>query len=316
MGSDSSLEKKKRYKLAATITTYKKLILILTLLTFNLNLFAQQVFPQFTDDAHWNVLECFWFDCYTKTYSYEYDTVFCGKNYSKINFTELNQNGYFRSENSKTYFRRGNNCSEKEYLIYDYTLNIGDTVFVAYNLDWNTGKDTAEFVLTEIDTVSHFGIDRQRYKMLYDPSNNGDLFRPMFWIKEIGSETHPFYPFNCLDDVCEQGFQLLCYDSLGIQLYQNPWANDCDTTILGSNELEKDISIFPNPFNSEIFISLEYSDIIAINIYSSVGNKIIEIKSNGDILNKIETSSLKSGSYILELQTKQGNITRTMMKIE
>jgi hypothetical protein len=296
--------------------TYKKLILILALLTINSDLFAQQVFPQFTDDAHWNVLECFWMDCYTKTYSYEYDTTFCGQNYSKINFTEQDRSGYFRSDTLKTYFRKSTNCSDKEYLIYDYSLNIGDTVFVADNHPWNLGNDTMDFVLVNIDTVNYFGINRQRFLMLYDPSNQGVLFRPMYWIKGIGSETHPFYSFFCLHDGCEQGYQLLCYDSLSTQLYQNPWLNVCDTTILGTYELENDLSIYPNPFSTEIYISLDYPDIISINVYSSVGKKIIEISTNGELINKIETSFLKSGSYILEIRTNQGKIKRTIVKIE
>jgi hypothetical protein len=295
---------------------YQKLIYILSFVTINSTLFAQHVFPDYSDNAHWNVLECLWPECYTKSYNYEYDTIFCGQNYSKIHFTELNENGYFRSENLKTYFRKNPNCSDKEYLIYDYSLNIGDTVFVGYDLFWNAGKDTAEFVVDAIDTVNYFGVDRQRFKMLYDPMNEGMLYRPMYWINGIGSEVHPFYPFNCLWDGCEQGYQLLCYDSLAVQLYQNSWANTCDTTILGIPNLETDISIAPNPFSSEITVSVQNSSVYQINIYSSIGNKIMEYSYVGNNIIIMETDKLNSGSYILELLTNSGSYTKKIIKIE
>ncbi len=289
---------------------------ILSFLTVNSTLFAQHVFPYYSDAPQWNVLECFWFDCHTKTYTYEYDTSFCGKNYSKVHFTEPNQNGYFRSENLKTYFRKSSNCSNKEYLIYDYSLNVGDTVFVGYNLFWNAGKDTSEFVVDAVDTVNYLGIDRQRFKMLYDPMNEGVLYRPMYWINGIGSEVHPFYPFNCLNDGCEHGFQLLCYDSLAVQLYQNSWANTCDTTIiLGIPNLETHISISPNPFSEEIKI-ISKTEVNQINIYSSIGYKIMDYRNYGNDIIIIETDKLSSGSYILEILTNAGTLTKKIIKTE
>jgi hypothetical protein len=292
------------------------LLFLLTFLTTHSNSFAQQVFPEFSDSAKWNVLECFWFDCYTATYSYEYDTTFCGHNYSKIHFGELNENGYFRSENLKTYFRRSNNCSDKEYLMYDYSLNIGDTAFVAYNLPNIIGTDTAEFVLDAIDTVNYFGIDRQRFKMLYDPGNDGWLFRPMYWIKGIGSETHPFYPYKCLMDGCEKGFQLLCYDSMAVQLYQNPWANDCDTTILGILESSNEITISPNPFTEKIVVSTDNPGLTLVVIYSSIGNKLLEIPLHNEQHVEIETVELVPGTYVLVLHSNDGIRMERIIKME
>lgn len=75
------------------------------------------------------------------------------------------------------------------------------------------GVDTTQFVLNAIDTVTQFGIKRQRFKMLYDPGYS------MYWIKGIGSDIYPFYFLACLDDGYEDDLTLSCYDSLGVRLY-------------------------------------------------------------------------------------------------
>lgn len=297
------------------MSKYKKLVFILSFLTINLTLFAQQVFPSYSDGAKWNVYECFWLDCHTRQYNYQYDTVFCGQNYSKMNFYDYNQIGYFRSDSLKTYFRKTSNCSDKEYLIYDYSLTVGDTAFVGFNLNLFNEKDTSEFVLESIDTVSFFGVDRQRFKMKYDPSNQGWFGRSMYWINGIGSEIHPFYSFNCLMDGCEQSFQLLCYDSLSIQLFQSPITTNCITTILGITDLESEISIAPNPFVDEITISVQNSSIFQINIFSSVGTKIKEYSIDYKDVLDIETTDLLPGSYFVEIKTNNGISVQRILKI-
>ena len=222
------------------VNRYKKLIIILSLFIINSTLFAQKVFPSYSDGANWNVYECFWLDCNTRQYNYQYDTTFCGQTYSKMNFYDSNQTGYFRSDSLKTYFRKSPNCSEKEYLIYDFSLSMGDTVFIGYFINPFNEDDTTEFILESIDTVNYFGVDRQRFKMMYDPSNQGWFGRSMYWIEGIGSVIHPFYPFKCLMDGCEESNQLLCYDSLSIQLFQSPITTDCITSILEIPDLESE----------------------------------------------------------------------------
>ena len=295
---------------------FKKLIFILSFLTINSTLFAQHVFPNFSDGANWNVYECFWLDCHTRQYNYQYDTVFCGQNYSKMYFYDYNQIGYFRSDSLKTYFRKTSNCLDKEYLIYDYSLTVGDTAFVGFNQNMFDEKDTSEFVLESIDTINLFGVDRQRFKMKYDPSNQGWLGRSMFWIKGIGSDVHPFYSFNCLMDGCEQSFQLLCYDSLSIQLFQSPITTNCITTILGIPDLESEISIAPNPFSEELTISVKESSVYQINIYSSVGTKIKEFAIDNKNTLLIETDELIPGSYLVEMKTNNGISVKRILKID
>jgi hypothetical protein len=293
----------------------KRILFILSILAFNFSLFAQQVFPTFSDGAKWNVYECFWFDCTTRTYYFEYDTTFCGQNYSKMNFYDSNKSGYFRSDSLKTYFRKTPNCFDKEYLIYDYSLAVGDTAFVGFNLDLFDEKDTSEFVLESIDTVNYFGVERQRFNMKYDPVNQGWFGRSMYWIKGIGSDIHPFYPFKCLMDGCEESNQLLCFDSLSVQLFQSPITTDCVTTILGISELENEISIAPNPFSDVLTFSIQNAAIYHITIYSSIGTKINEFLVDAQTELTIGTTELLAGSYFVEIKTKNGSFVNQILKL-
>ncbi len=290
-----------------------RLLFIFSFLVFHSSLIAQHVFPNYADNADWSVYECFWLDCTTRHYNFEYDTTFCGKVYSKVNFDQNNLVGYFRSDSLKTYFRKTPDCSDKEYLMYDYSLSVGDTAFVGYNLVLNNEIDTNIFILTAIDTITINGVQRQRFNMKYDLGNS--FFRPMYWIKGIGSTIHPFYPFKCLMDGCEESFQLLCYDSLSTQLYQSPTTDDCISLNLGLSELENKISLNPNPFSELLSIYIENASIFQLNIYSSVGTKIKTFLTENKKSIELKTDEIPAGYYLIEMMTDKGVLVKKLLKI-
>ncbi len=289
-----------------------KIILILLLLAPFSKSKGQTVFPSWTDSPTWNVLECFWMNCSTTTYQYVYDTTFCNQTYSKVELFN-NQPGYIRSDSVKTYFRKSSNCIDKEYLMYDYSLNLGDTAYVGFNLELGTSYDTTAFVLTQIDTVNYFGVARQRFKLNFDNCNIGIPLHFMYWIKGIGSETQPFYSFRCLCDACEYTFTLLCFDSTATQLYQNVIYNTCDTTV-GLNEINRPwkISIEPNPFFTSALIKTNSLEKLEIQVYDTKG-KLIKLMSGYSELSIGE--ELKSGIYFVKINTEKFHIAKKLVKL-
>lgn len=270
---------------------------------------GQTVFPSFADNPTWNVLEYFGLNCSTWTYYYDYDTTFCNQIYSKVALP-FNAIGYIRSDSSKTYFRTSSNCNEKEYLIYDYSLNIGDTTYVGFNLELGNQNqtDTNAFILSQIDTVNYFGIDRQRFKMNFDRCNTGVMMDYMYWIKGIGSEQHPFYSLRCLCDFCENIFILLCFDSTTTQLYQNNFYNTCDTTFsVGLVESTQvfDISVSPNPFNEVTKIKVNSFNTMKLKVFNTTGQMVKMLSGESELL---LGDDLKSGIYFVEIQSD--NLTR------
>lgn len=198
---------------------------------------AQQPFPIHGDDGTWSALSCYWFNCNTEVYQFTDTTTLCGYTWSVLASPAgaLVDTAYFRNEGSRTLLRTSSDCASREYLVYDYSMAIGDTVYTAMNIGMALA-DTTPFVLQAIDTVNLFDVPRRRFSLLFDRCNEGVPNTPVSWIEGIGSELHPFYSLMCICDACESTYLLLCYDSAGVQRYRNGYYNTCDTTIVGQEE--------------------------------------------------------------------------------
>ncbi len=159
---------------------------------------SQQPFPTYADSGAWNTLLCLGVPpnaCMTQTFAYDGSDTFCGSTWSIYSWPTFGLDpgiAYLRNEGQRTLLRSSTNCSDKEYVIYDFSMAVGDTVYPPLNADLFT-PDTAMFVLQDIDTVDILGVERRRFSLLYDRCNTGMVNTPMEWIEGIGSTTHPFY---------------------------------------------------------------------------------------------------------------------------
>jgi hypothetical protein len=305
----------------------KTLLAIIFFITFCQTGSSQKVFPSFSDSAKWNVLECVYgigYTCNTLTYQYQYDTLFCGNNYSVIHMTGYDsKTAYIRSDSVRSYCRKNNNCNDKEYLLYDFSMNIGDTTFTSIELWYNSyPSDTTAFVLNSVDTIVLNGFDRRVFHLLYNsPGTGTDINRPMDWIEGIGSTTHPFYSLACLQDGCETSWRLLCLDSSGVQLYHDSTINTCDTSYstIEINELTSTnhLSIYPNPFDNILTVSITNATISEIEILNLVGERINIFKGNKKNNLRIdELNYLQAGIYLIKVHTNKGLLTEKIIKME
>src|ERR1700741_3506336 len=158
-------------------------------LCMSVNVSAQKVFPLTSDNAHWNVFNSGGFPPQpgsTRIYTLVKDTIMCGFSYSKIG----GENGYVRTQGNKVYIRNTNNCSKKEYLMYDFGMQVGDSAYCGFDISHGSGPDTTSFKVVNIDTIIQFGRKLKRLKMHFDG------YPQMNWIVAIGSDIHPFYPFS------------------------------------------------------------------------------------------------------------------------
>lgn len=287
---------------------------------------SQNVFPSFGDSARWNVLQCLYgigYSCNTMIYQYDYDTLFCGNVYSKINATTTGAIGYIRSDSSRVYIRATNSCSDKEYLMYDFSINVDDTIYLANNI-WNSNQsDTTKFVLDSLQTINYNGVERRIFYVKYVP--DPDLWPnwfggQMMWIEGIGSTSNPFFPIECIQDYCESSWQLLCFDSFGVQLYQDSLFKTCDTTFtdVGVKEFvnENQLVIYPIPFTKSLTVSVENAIIFEIDILNIIGKRICKIEGNRqNILRLDAVDNLHKGIYFFIVQTNKGILTKKIIKI-
>lgn len=243
------------------------------------------------------------------------DTVINSKTFSKvyrlINDTCLNINNavYFGAirEEDKQIFTITTYHGEQEILLYDFSKEIGDTIYS----NSPEGYMAYPVIVSNIDTVELFdGSNRRRYWL------EGVYFSYLeeCWIEGFGSIHGMFSPiFELLTNYYEP--HLSCFKQDDYTVYLNNFSCDkcfCSlgTSINDINEFQ--IQIYPNPFSDQINIESknEYSE---IRIYNSNG-KIIQKFNRSTYPTKIDLGELSEGLYFIQLIGKDFNYTEKLLK--
>ena len=85
----------------------------------------------------------------------------------------------------------------------------------------------------------------------------------------------------------------------------------CGITGLSEPHLKYDISIFPNPASTELYISSTKGAIITeVNIYNQIGQKVLHHKP---VTQPIDVSMLQSGMYIIEVRSKDFKVRKKVI---
>lgn len=88
-----------------------------------------------------------------------------------------------------------------------------------------------------------------------------------------------------------------------------------DTTTRVFENLSKEISILPNPFNEKLTItSVVPSESHSISIYNLKGEKVIETFNQNNILFMINTSELNPGVYVLKISNQNYSLNYKIIK--
>lgn len=209
-----------------------------------------QQYPIPAPGAKWNVLKSSLGVCTIK-YEYEKDTVMCGYTYSIVSIQNQSICSWsspilIRSTGNLVYGRL-NSCTNPEYLLYNFNLNVGDTFIAAANLN-----DTA--IVTSASFVPMLDGSIRKQMIL---NSIGVAPWQYYWIEGIGDLTNLYYFYNLPDP----NLTLLCFEDSTALIYQNTFWNTCDTNSLtGLNPVDESISrfeIYPNPANETFFIKYE-----------------------------------------------------------
>ncbi|MBA2408092.1 MAG: T9SS type A sorting domain-containing protein [Chitinophagales bacterium] len=244
--------------------------------------------------------------------SYSYDAIFNGSfwDYFEGNYLLFfpgNIVGAIREDSSKkVWFRALYNSftvggfptmqtfpQDTDILIYDFNLQVGDTV------DWKAYSQVVE----AIDSIQLLNTDwRKIYQFDW-----GD-----FWIEGIGSNLGLFGAYN--GPPFEGGYELLCFKKDSILLYENLgyMASSCDQTYLGIGETESSLlSIFPNPANDFIIFDLSafQHENLKLTIFTSKGQTALMQNTDHSAIIKISTNQLRgNGLYFYTLSIGQNKL--------
>lgn len=253
------------------------------------------------------------------TYDYQYavkgDTLINGMNYKKIYWEELISDCIFVSApNNYTcsapvyysflfYFIRNDTAARKVYafyntqdqLIYDFSLNIGDTMIAP----------RCGGLITDIDSILIGGNYRKRF--IVDGNGTGVGYWIIEGIGSVGNQLGGFNsgPFDGCGEVCacNIAWYFNCFIQSGIPLY--PDTSTC-VAINGinspTNSSAKAIIVYPNPSNGIFTLSYHSSSPQGqINLMDVTGKIVFTQTLNGTATQQINATALRDGFYLYEV---------------
>lgn len=289
----------------------KKILLFLGL-AFSTSVSAQEYVPFPSENASWNVFYAStWemgveIDTALLQYSLQGDTTISGTLYRKVcrnigeQFNPIYKGiGGLRESEKKIYYfgisyaEHLGNTFDYEVLLYDFTKQIGDTVWLSSSRDaW-----AINYIITKIDSVKIGDTYRKRYNdcIIEGIGNIKDgLFGRLTPIP-----TSSYY---------SQKWEFICFSQYGETLYLNPNFSECySTKMTAIDEIQKDkirSTLQPNPAKDYILLRISNQNIHckSIEIIDFQGNCLNKIPTNNSTEYKLDLSGYASGIYFVLVQ--------------
>jgi hypothetical protein len=241
----------------------------------------------------------------TSNIRFTYDTIISLKTYKVVEGSTDSLHlawsafGFIREDTAgKVYYRAFADTSEKT--LYDFNLNIGDSILVP----------PFPFSYMHVVTVDSVYI--------YDKFHKRIVFAEFeTWIEGVGSLCGILMSGYGLVTGTQQF--LLCYFEHDTLKYKNPDYTECYYNTVGIDDwvdLQK-INIFPNPFSSSTTIQLSNPlQSATFCIYDILGK---EIKYRENLSGKeiiIQKENMKTGMYFFTIEDRSGFVGKGKMVVE
>jgi len=231
-----------------------------------------------------------------------------------------------REENKKVYV---NLPKYGEHLLYNFNLEVGDTIFYYIGAVARTLNQIAYYgynilyvphykVVTSIGTIKLAdGSVRKRLNLIgWKESWFGDT-----WVEGIGSldwvgVLNPF-----VNDMLTNGdgFALVCFEQNKEKIYISSACEDCNCWRPNNiaDVLPMEISIFPNPTTGKFSVfSSQFSEMNGeIEVFDVVGCNVGTYRIRPENTETtIDISHLANGMYFLKIQTDNGTVIKKVVK--
>jgi len=277
----------------------KRLFLVIVAIVFSSAIYSQEIV---NSDKLWSIMEehCQpWGSNYsTEFFRFDIDTIVEGKSYKKVWIAEdENHEEWFfygtfiREEEGNVYYKE---MFEEEGLIYNFNLEIGDSVVV------NNPRAAGELtlMLAEIDSVELEVGTRERWRLVSSSYTDNE-----YWIRGIGSQAGVINSGTGVYGGLCGLFTLLCEKENEELVYQNADVGSCYVYITDMNERNypENEDLFTISYNDVTkAVKLKVSDNTTKNIYiSTITGNII---TNQQIVNSSFTfafSEYPAGLYVI-----------------
>jgi len=221
------------------------------------------------------------------------------KVYDTISSRESAYLRYLLYEDNKRVFINDLLFKRDSILLYDFNLQIGDTVV--------TDLDIQTFlIVSQIDTLLIGNKKRKRIKFTMSES----CLDNMYWIEGIGSTNGLLHPG---DFVVGTHNTLLCFKENSETIYYNNIFGTCypdyPTSYNSINDKKevKRLNIYPNPATEKISIELTENAIGTLKIYSLEGRIILNENITINYKHDVSISHFKEGVYIVQFANNKTN---------
>jgi hypothetical protein len=310
-------------------------VLFILLISFAFQNFlpAQTALPKVSDKPLWNIGFWRFFENYGtgSILKLEKDTAFCGKTWIKARWSNVDGTlpdyAYYRLEGKRAFFKINTRCDQKEYLMYDFDLKVGDTLVVPVLLGETEGNEGPVKVRVRVDSISTIilgGIQRKRMVVNYvsrstypgNPSENRDI-----WIEGIGSQIFPLYPWGCVNrHLCNVAlFYIRCFQLNSQIIYQDSRAPFCSNSIITSNSepqnLNLNLNIYPNPISQGGNWQIEWaknelkaSQLDLLDPLGRVLKQMSDLDRGYMQRVQVPTENLPKGLYYLRMKDEKGQV--------
>lgn len=256
-------------------------------------------------------------------YQFKGDTIISDTIYKKLMAENLFQGGV-REEGKKVFLRSWSYDNDKEEfqsverLIYDFSLNKGDTI----TLHCSPNNGCKQLLTLEVDSIL-YSDNKVRRRQLMKVIGNYQEPRDyeVYWIEGIGSTQalleDDFCFFNDREKISPTcGQRLVCYSLDGLLAYSNSDStfNECPPPFIISAEntltlKNLEVKLYPNPASSYLSYELSFSknnyileEISILNLYGQV----VFSKTTNKLKKEIDIRHLPKGLFSLHFRFRKG----------
>ena len=280
-----------------------KTILYLTIFLFyNFYVNSQEYHQLLDHESEWHLTSCS-STCINDVYYTNGDTTYNGYQYKILNgYHYISRTFWLREDVSEKhiFLSYDNGKSRIEVLLYDFSLQIGDTILLS-NPITPFPSNGGFYKLDSI--VSQNLLDNKSHKFFYlspTASNQSSDELPV-WIEGIGGLTLINGPGGT-PDINRVG-KISCYFNDGFLSYSQLDSLDRCTVkyVTGLKEIQRHSnSIYPTIFESILRLE-DVSEVSEVVIYSLRGEEVYRRKLNHQSYENLELSHLEKGFYVIRL---------------
>ena len=284
----------------------RKLLFILNLLLI-VPCLAQDYKPLLDNFNEWHFTTCY-SGCHTDVYYTDGDTIVDGKNYKILDgYHFISRTFLLREEldSRRVYLNFVERSRNTEYLLYDFSLNVGDSIDIKNPVS-PFPTDGGFYKVDSINLEELADGNEYRHYYLSPTPSNTISNTPAVWIEGVGSLSLINAPggFPNINGVGH----LTCFFKNGELFYSNSHStSECEPLILNNDDnhtsLEK-ISL--NTIIKDGQCQMYHTENIRfIDVFDLNGRKLNEIKTSGQGQVSLDFSKFSTGMYLVVAYSAQ-----------